>query len=75
MWGNGLFWVLEPDTELAEKKMLKLPKISRIMSCGGNGVEQAVKALQNLASKIEEEHFNLFGGVNKSIRTREGLFL
>lgn len=69
--GNGLAWVLEPDTELAEKKDIETTQnqLDQEDASGDNG-EQAVQAPEILASKIEEELFKLFGGVNKKYKEK-----
>ncbi|KAF8091008.1 hypothetical protein N665_0458s0011 [Sinapis alba] len=56
--GNGLSWVLEPVSDLDERKENE------------NGGEKSFEDPNLLASKIESELFKLFGGVNKKYKEK-----
>ncbi|KAJ8751904.1 hypothetical protein K2173_026120 [Erythroxylum novogranatense] len=69
--GNGLSWVLESDTDLTGKKDTEsAQKLSDQQVLAGEDGRSTVPTPQVLASKIEEELFKLFGGVNKKYKEK-----
>ncbi|GAV74845.1 TFIIS_M domain-containing protein/SPOC domain-containing protein [Cephalotus follicularis] len=70
--GNGLSWVLDPVTEVAEKQGFRTAEQQHLdhQEGGGDRREQGVKSPQILALEIEAELFKLFGGVNKKYKEK-----
>ncbi|XVF47929.1 hypothetical protein PTKIN_Ptkin03bG0149200 [Pterospermum kingtungense] len=65
--GNGLSWVLEPETDAAKEKEIDTVDNGKV---GKEDVEQSLLSPQELACQIEAELFKLFGGVNKKYKEK-----
>lgn len=69
--GNGLSWVMDPETDGGVKNEIQTAEIQRPENkVNGNEEEESGQSVQLLAFKIEVELFKLFGGVNKKYKER-----
>eukprot|EP00257_Ricinus_communis_P011253 XP_002532142.2 uncharacterized protein LOC8271812 [Ricinus communis] len=69
--GNGLSWVLEPVMGVAENKDIETTKRPLDLEDSSHvSGGQAVPSPQTVASTIEAELYNLFGGVNKKYKEK-----
>ncbi|KAI4316263.1 hypothetical protein L6164_024260 [Bauhinia variegata] len=69
--GNGLSWVMESEMGMTDQKESHTNEQQRLEPYEvGGGKEHAVHSPELLASRIEEELFKLFGGVNKKYKEK-----
>ncbi|KAI4337376.1 hypothetical protein L6164_015801 [Bauhinia variegata] len=70
--GNGLSWVMESEMGMTDQKESQTNEEQRPEhgEVGTGCKEHAVRSPEFLASRIEEELFKLFGGVNKKYKEK-----